>query len=86
MSGPFSDRPTIRPELQENARRPLRTLLRMGSVTCRDILSIRVVAQTETMFSGFYGLGITFLLDGQGVVTHLAEMHVSVDYRFIPVK
>jgi hypothetical protein len=47
---------------------------------------VRLVAQTETMFSGFYGLGITFLLDGQGVVTHLAEMHVSGDYRFIPVK
>jgi hypothetical protein len=38
------------------------------------------------MFAGFYGLGIRFLLDGQGVVTHLAEMHVSGDYRFVPVK
>jgi hypothetical protein len=47
---------------------------------------VRLVAQTETMFAGFYGLGIKFLLDGQGVVTHLAEMHVSGDYRFIPVK
>jgi hypothetical protein len=47
---------------------------------------VRLVAQTETMFTGFYGLGIKFLLDGQGKVTHLAEMHVSGDYRFIPVK
>ena len=47
---------------------------------------VRLVAQTETMFTGFYGLGIRFLLDGQGVVTHLAEMHVSGDYRFIRVK
>jgi hypothetical protein len=47
---------------------------------------VHLMAQTQTMFTGFYGLGIRFLLDGQGVVTHLVEMHVSGDYRFIPVK
>jgi hypothetical protein len=43
---------------------------------------VQLVAQSETTFSGFFGLGIRFLVDGQGVVTHLAEMHVSGDYRF----
>ena len=47
---------------------------------------VRLVAQSETMFGGFYGLGVRFLLDSQGVVTHLAEMHVSGDYRFTRVK
>jgi hypothetical protein len=40
------------------------------------------VAQSETTFSGFYGLGIKFVTDGQGAVTHLLEMHVSGNYRF----
>jgi hypothetical protein len=43
---------------------------------------VQLVAQSETTFSGFYGLGIRFVRDGQGVVTHLLEMHVSGDYRF----
>ena len=47
---------------------------------------VRLLAQTESMFTGFYGLGIRFLLDGKGAVTHLSEMHVSGDYRFTPVK
>jgi len=47
---------------------------------------VRLVAQSETMFAGFYGLGVRFLLDSQGVVTHLAEMHVSGDYRFTRLK
>lgn len=46
---------------------------------------VRLIAQTQTMFTGFYGLGIKFLLDGNGAVTHLAEMHVSGDYRFTRV-
>jgi len=55
-----------------------------GQVRGRE--KVRLLAQTETMFTGFYGLGIKFLLDGQGRVTHLAEMRVSGDYRFVPVK
>ena len=47
---------------------------------------VRLVAQSNTMFSGFNGLGIRFLVDSQGVVTHLAEMHVSGDYRFTRLK
>jgi hypothetical protein len=47
---------------------------------------VRLLAQTDTRFSGFYGLGLRFLLDAQGKVTHLAEQHVSGDYRFVPVK
>ena len=47
---------------------------------------VRLIAQTESMFTGFYGLGIRFLTDSQGKVTHLAEMHVSGDYRFTKVQ
>ena len=47
---------------------------------------VQLVAQSPTTFTGFFGLGIRFLVDGQGVVTHLAEMHVSGDYRFIRLK
>jgi hypothetical protein len=46
---------------------------------------VQLVAQSETTFSGFYGLGIRFIRDSQGVTTHLAEMHVSGDYRFVRV-
>jgi hypothetical protein len=42
----------------------------------------RLIAQSDTMFSGFFGLGIRFALDSEGAVTHLLEMHVSGDYRF----
>jgi len=47
---------------------------------------VQLVAQSETTFSGFFGWGIRFLLDSQGAVTHLIEMHVSGDYRFIRVQ
>ena len=47
---------------------------------------VQLTAQSPTTFTGFFGLGIRFLVDGQGVVTHLAEMHVSGDYRFIRLK
>ena len=30
---------------------------------------VRLIAQTETMFTGFYGLGLRFLLDNNGAVT-----------------
>jgi hypothetical protein len=43
---------------------------------------VQLVAQSETNFSGFFGLGIGFVRDGQGVPTHLLEMHVSGNYRF----
>ena len=47
---------------------------------------VRLIAQSQVMFTGFYGLGVRFLLDEKGNVTHLAEMHVSGDYRYVPVK
>ena len=43
---------------------------------------VQLVAQSNTSFLGFYGLGIDFVTDGQGVPTHLLEVHVSGDYRF----
>ena len=43
---------------------------------------VQLIAQSQTTFSGFFGLGIRFLVDSQGAVSHLAEMHVSGDYRF----
>lgn len=42
----------------------------------------QLVAQSESRFSGFFGLGIDFVRDGQGMPTHLLEMHVSGNYRF----
>ena len=42
----------------------------------------QLVAQSETKFAGFFGLGIEFVRDGQGVPTHLLEVHVSGNYRF----
>ena len=47
---------------------------------------VRLIAQTQSMFTGFYGLGLKFLLDNKGAVQYVAEMHVSGDYRFTPVK
>jgi hypothetical protein len=46
----------------------------------------QLVAQSETMFSGFFGLGLSFVIDSQGVPTHLLEMHVSGNYRFARMK
>ena len=43
---------------------------------------VQLVSQSETNFMGFFGLGIGFVRDGQGVTTHLLEMHVSGNYRF----
>ncbi len=43
---------------------------------------VPLVAQSETAFSGFYGLGIRFVRDAQGAVTHLLEQRISGDYRF----
>ena len=44
---------------------------------------MQLLAQSETTFSGFFGLGIKFLMDSSGAPpTYLVEMHVSGDYRF----
>src|SRR5437588_3205610 len=47
---------------------------------------VQLVAQSETNFSGFYGLGISFVKDAQGTVTHLLERRISKDYRFRRVR
>jgi hypothetical protein len=47
---------------------------------------VQLTAQSETNFSGFFGLGIEFVKDSQGVPTHLLEKHVSGDYRFRRLK
>ena len=39
------------------------------------------MAQSDELL-GFFGLGIVFVRDAQGVPTHLLEMHVSGNYRF----
>jgi len=43
---------------------------------------VQLAAQSQTNFSGFYGLGIQFVTDGRGAVTHLLERRISRDYRF----
>jgi hypothetical protein len=43
---------------------------------------VPLVAQSDTTFTGFYGLGLDFIRDANGVVTHVLEMHVSGNYRF----
>ncbi|HJZ79814.1 MAG TPA: hypothetical protein VKD91_05695 [Pyrinomonadaceae bacterium] len=43
---------------------------------------VQLVAQSQTNFSGFYGLGVKFVTNAQGVVTHLLEQRISRDYRF----
>ncbi len=46
----------------------------------------QLIAQSDSMFSGFFGWGINFVGDGKGVPTHLLEMHVSGNYRFQRMK
>jgi hypothetical protein len=41
-----------------------------------------LAAQSETEFSGLYGLGVAFTRDESGVPRQLFVKHVSGDYRF----
>ncbi|HEV2201828.1 MAG TPA: hypothetical protein VGR73_18565 [Bryobacteraceae bacterium] len=41
-----------------------------------------LIAQNDTLFSGFFGWGIGFVTDAQGDPQYLNEMHVSGNYRF----
>ena len=43
---------------------------------------VPLVAQSETAFSGLYGLGVEFTKSGAGGSTQLFVKHVSGDYRF----
>ena len=46
--------------------------------------AVPLVAQSPTLFSGLYGLGVGFATDANGVPTSLFVKHVSGDYRFAP--
>lgn len=48
-------------------------------------VKVRLVAQSATLFDN-RGLGLEFVVDGAGVVTHFFDKHVSGDYRFERVK
>jgi hypothetical protein len=43
---------------------------------------VPLVAQSETAFSGLYGLGVEFTRGGAGGPAELFVKHVSGDYRF----
>jgi hypothetical protein len=43
---------------------------------------VPLVAQSDTLFSGLYGLGVEFVADARGVPTSLLVKHVSGDYKF----
>lgn len=47
---------------------------------------VQLTAQSDTTFAGFFGWGIRFVADSQGVPTHLLEMHISGNYRFAKKK
>ena len=51
----------------------------------KDRGKVRLVAQSEILFDNG-GLGLEFVKDGSGVVTHLLDKHVSGDYRLDRVK
>ena len=43
----------------------------------------QLIPQSDTKFANFFGLGIEFVRNDQGILTHLLEKHVSGDYRFM---
>jgi hypothetical protein len=45
---------------------------------------VPLVAQSPTLFSGLYGLGVAFVTDARGVPSSLYVKHVSGDYKFAP--
>jgi hypothetical protein len=47
---------------------------------------VPLVPQSQTLFSGLYGLGVAFVPNAQGVPTSLFVKHVSGDYSFAPKK
>ena len=48
--------------------------------------AVPLVAQSPTLFSGLYGLGVAFVTDAGGVPASMFVKHVSGDYRFAPKK
>jgi hypothetical protein len=47
---------------------------------------VPLVPQSQTLFSGLYGLGVAFVPDARGVPASLFVKHVSGDYAFAPKK
>jgi len=45
---------------------------------------VPLIAQSPTLFTGLYGLGVGFVTDSRGVPTAMYVKHVSGDYRFAP--
>jgi hypothetical protein len=45
---------------------------------------VPLIAQSPTLFTGLYGLGVRFVTDDRGVPTAMYVKHVSGDYRFAP--
>jgi hypothetical protein len=45
---------------------------------------VPLVPQSQTLFSGLYGLGVAFVTNAQGVPASLFVKHVSGDYSFAP--
>ncbi len=43
---------------------------------------VPLIAQSNTLFSGLYGLGVQFVTDGRGMPTSALVKHVSGDYKF----
>ena len=43
---------------------------------------VPLIAQSPTLFTGLYGLGVGFVTDSRGVPTAMYVKHVSGDYRF----
>ena len=43
----------------------------------------QLTAQSDTSFAGLFGWGVRFVTDSRGVPTHLLEMHISGNYRFV---
>ena len=48
--------------------------------------AVPLVAQSPTLFTGLYGLGVAFVTDAGGVPASMFVKHVSGDYRFAPKK
>jgi hypothetical protein len=47
---------------------------------------VPLLAQSKTLFSGLYGLGVEFVTDSSGIPTAVLVKHVSGDYKFAVTK
>ncbi|MGH9253594.1 MAG: hypothetical protein ACRD3C_03395 [Vicinamibacterales bacterium] len=47
---------------------------------------VQLSAQTDSVFTGFFGWDLIFMTDGRGVTTHVVERHISGGYRYTKTK